>query len=143
MEPVCIFALFAQAHEAPESQIGIDLRNVIARMEVPTDPSEEPGYVTIDLTLYVQVFAEEGHHTLLVTARGFEKAPTADFEILPEHNNLYLIGLKRAFPLLQTPVINEFPLLLDGRALATAYLVSMPTAEYQSKKWTIHPPGKS
>lgn len=123
MEPICLFSLFANSHKVQEH--GIDLLKVHDRVEVLTVKSVTEALSSVPQTLYTQVFADEGSHSLLITHKGSPRTLLTTFDILPEQKFAFLVVSKGDFPIRihQDPIINEYPLILDGEYLATAYLL--------------------
>lgn len=125
MEPVCLFAIFTPPESKPPYMD--NLTTVLSEITVYEASPEEEGSWLVNLTLWVALFADEGHHVLSVSARGSDVAlRSAAFEILPRHSNLYLTGLEGRFGVTVEPPLNVFPLLLDGVGLAKAHLVAYP-----------------
>ena len=127
MDSKCIFALFAD--EMGVSSSGFNLINV--HMDVNYLGVTNPLYLDrIDLTLFVGIWADEGRHRLTIshTTAGF--IDTINFELLPEHENTWVQESHGQFPVVIGEQVNEYPLLLDGEPLGTAYLrVKNPQTE--------------
>ena len=124
IEPRCLFAVFAGEYRPGNA--GFDLLNVRNHVSViPANPGQT-GVKRHRMTLFVMVYAAEGAHTLSFFHEGFEYMKPVEFEILPQHRNVFTQAVTQEFPVafFDDTVLNVYPILLDGEPLTTTYLVS-------------------
>ena len=124
IEPRCLFAVFADEYRPGNG--GFDLLSV--RNHVAVIPSH-PGHAGVKphrMTLFVMVYAAEGSHTLSFFHEGYEYMKPVEFEILPQHRNVFTQAVTQEFPVafFHDTVLNAYPILLDGEPFTTAYLVA-------------------
>ena len=124
IEPRCLFAVFAGEYRPGNA--GFDLLNVRNHVSVIPAHLGQTGVKRHRMTLFVMVYAAEGAHTLSFFHEGFEYMKPVEFEILPQHRNVFTQAVTQEFPVafFDDTVLNVYPILLDGEPLTTAYLVS-------------------
>lgn len=122
--PILDYALFATDHEQMETG-AINILGVHNGTKVLSIDHQD-GWTLVRERLYVSVFAEEGKHTLLLKHENSDWNHSIDFEIKPEHGEAFLQVIEQQFGVLvrDYPTMNVYSMLLDGRPLGKAYLVS-------------------
>ena len=129
MEPICAFAIFADEHSFHDKVMDLSGITTVERF---TGRRPDRAITTaVERTLYVLVIADEGRHTLSISAGGRDAALVSqEIECRRENHYSFLTQMTGQFPILVDPsgepTVNAFRLLLDGVPLANAYLVSVP-----------------
>jgi hypothetical protein len=89
-------------------------------------PNLPSSYFDVELTLCVQIMADTGRHVLsFISGESEQTAEPSEFEILPEHGNMYTHLVTQTFPLryeLGAIFVNAVPIYLDGVYLTRAYI---------------------
>lgn len=126
MIPVCFYAFFAEGHVDGSSRHGcISYTNVYTNYDLTSDAQpNEYGIIGHEMTLYVMLMADEGRHIITIGHEGGEGVANLEFEIRPEHRNLYPVAIPSEYPILAEPGLNQYPVLLDGVPLTKVYLLS-------------------